>query len=443
MIDIDHFKSINDRHGHRTGDEVLHRVAAVLRQSLRTTDIVCRFGGEEFCVLLPDTTTDDGLLVAEKLRGAVAGASIGGISVTASFGVATALDDQCKEELIEHADQALYAAKASGRNRSVRHDRQPSSPTPALRWASLPREPRTAPDIPLDAVNALLSALSYRDPMTGAHSRRVADLSVALASNLMPPTECFVLEVAALLHDLGKIGVPGSILLKPGPLTPEEWKVMSDHDRIGVEIINSGFQSHELTMIVRYHHAFFGGSERYPQMPKGADIPLRARILSIADAYDAMTSERPYRKAKTAEEAVAELRRCAGTQFDPWLVERFVAVLEVRVGGRRLHSLPESLDHALRVGIEAERLMAAFDANDLVTLGVVTARLAAVASSIGLDRIAQLATELSEALQSTCDAEMALSSLRELLDLCRSTQTELLSKLDRPAEEVPICTTSS
>jgi hypothetical protein len=214
---------------------------------------------------------------------------------------------------------------------------------------------------------------------------------------------------------------------------------MSDHDRIGIEIINSGFRCSELTALVRHHHAFFGGSERYPGMPTGADIPLRARILSIADAYDAMVNERPYRRAKTSEQAIAELRRCAGTQFDPWLVERFVAMLQARGGSQRMHSLPEPLDNALRIGVQAERLMAAFDANDFATFGAATARLAAVASSSGLDRIAKLAAELSEAVGPTFIAESALSSLRELLDLCRTAQSELLSRLNHPPVEPRTC----
>lgn len=443
MVDIDHFKSVNDRHGHRAGDEALQCVAAILQRSVRTTDLVCRFGGEEFCVFLPETKIEGALLVAEKLRAAIAQASVGGITITASLGLAAVSPDLKRvEELIEQADQALYAAKNAGRNRTVRRDQMPDAPNPVSTRSSIPRESQEAPDIPLHAVNALVSALGYRDPMTAAHSRRVADLSVALASDLMPAGECFILEIAALLHDLGKIGIPDSILLKPGPLTPEELRVMRHHQRTGVEIIDSAFRCSELTMIVRNHHAFFGGSEGHPGMPTGVDIPLRARILAIADAYDAIVSERPYRKAQTPVQAIAELRSCAGTQFDPLLVERFVEALEARGGSQRMHSLPEPLDRALRIAIQAERLAAALDANDFATLGAITARLAAVASSFGLDRVADLAGELNEAVASQHNAEMALSSLRELLDLCRSAQTDLLSKLDRPPGEARTCETA-
>mgnify|MGYP001610716607 CR=1 FL=1 len=443
MVDIDHFKSVNDRHGHRAGDGVLQRVAAILQQSLRTTDIVCRFGGEEFCVLLPETRIDDGLLVAEKLLGAIAQSRMGGISITASFGLATA-DPKLRrvEELIEQADQALYGAKNSGRNRTVRRDRMPDSPNPALTVSCAPRESQEVPDVPLYAVSALLSALGYRDPMTAAHSRRVADLSVALAADLIPACECFILEIAAMLHDIGKIGVPDSILLKPGPLTPEEWKVMGDHERIGIEIISSAFRCSELTTIVRNHHAFFAGSDRHPGMPRGVDIPLRARILTIADAYDAMVNDRPYRKALPQAAAISELRSCAGTHFDPCLVERFIEVLEARGGSQRLHSLSEPLDRALRIGMQTERLMAALDANDFASLNAVAARLAAVASSLGLHRVAELAAQLSESVASKYDLQTALSSMRELLDLCHSEQTALLSKAGGLSEERYACDTS-
>jgi putative nucleotidyltransferase with HDIG domain len=224
-----------------------------------------------------------------------------------------------------------------------------------------PAAPTGASAIPFGAVTALTSALRYRDASTADHSQRVADLCVATAKDLMSVGDCFVLEVAALLHDIGKLGVPDAILLKPGPLSDEEWKTMRAHDRMGAEIVAAAFGSDELTGIVQAHHAWFGGSPRDPGLPTGHHIPLRARILSIADAYDAMTSDRVYRKGRGREEAFAELRRCAGVQFDPDLVERFIRVVTAADSGRSGKATEAELALA-RVQQQIERLGHALDA---------------------------------------------------------------------------------
>ena len=138
------------------------------------------------------------------------------------------------------------------------------------------------------------------------------------------------------LHDIGKIGVPDSILLKPGPLTQDEWQVMTMHDHIGVEIIKSSFACSELAEIMTNHHAWYAGNPRSPELPTGDDIPLGARILAIADAFDAIVSDRVYRRGRSIEDAFAELRRCVGTQFDPELVEEFIACVLARDHSRRV-----------------------------------------------------------------------------------------------------------
>ena len=192
--------------------------------------------------------------------------------------------------------------------------------------------------IPIQAVNALMSALGYRDITTAEHCRQVAELCVMTAERMMSPSECFVLEVAGLLHDIGKLGVPDSILLKPGTLSDEEWEVMRRYSRMGVAIISSAFGSEELTELVRNHRAWFDGNPREAGLPRGKDIPLPARIGCIADAFSAMVSDRPYRQTMSVASAFAELRRCAGTQFDPELVERFIARVNERGDGQRTAS---------------------------------------------------------------------------------------------------------
>ena len=253
-------------------------------------------------------------------------------------------------------------AKNAGRNQVVRWDDVPDDFDASRKTKSVLRQ--SAVDettIPYPAVASLLSALAYRDADTAAHSTRVAELAVATARGLMSLREAYILEIAALLHDIGKIGVPDSILLKPGPLTREEWRTMEIHDRIGVEIIEACFANQTLVDIVRFHHATYRARPDAPHLPSGQEIPLGARIVTIADAYDAMISDRVYRKGRSAEEAFEELRRCAGIQFDPDLVERFIVVAEQH---RSVSVAVESKQHALQIGRQVERLAQAVDEND-------------------------------------------------------------------------------
>jgi putative nucleotidyltransferase with HDIG domain len=171
-----------------------------------------------------------------------------------------------------------------------------------------------------------MTSLAHRDRNTAEHCKRVAALSAAVASEFLPKWQCRLIEFGALLHDIGKLGTPDAVLLKPGPLNDDEWKIMRAHEQHGIQIINASFNYPELIDIVGMHHAWFGGNPHCPDLPKGQSIPVGARILAICDAFDAMVSDRVYRKGRPPEQAMAELRRCAGTQFDPELVERFIAV---------------------------------------------------------------------------------------------------------------------
>ncbi len=431
IADIDHFKWVNDNHGHSAGDLVLKEVAEIFKTTARKTDIVCRYGGEEFVLLLPHANVNQTEQAADKLRCEVQSASTAGVPVTISLGVSTIeLGAETPEALIDLADKALYAAKRTGRNQVVRADQMPANVDAKHVEANSPHiEPQTDLEgnhIPFQAVNSLVTALRYRDPETATHCRRVADLCVNMAMNLMSFNDSFVLEVSALLHDIGKIGVPDSILLKPGPLTDQEWKVMGAHDRMGIEIIDAAFGSAELTNIVRNHHAFFGGNARDPGLPTGLDIPLRARILSAADAFDAMVTDRVYQKSRNHEEAFAELRHCSGTQFDPALVELLIQTVTARNNDQSDRLLSASVDIALRIGLEIERVTVALDANDFSTLTAMTGRLSEVATKLELPRIAKLATELHQSVTSEFDLERMLGTTTELLDLCRSLQSDAL-----------------
>jgi diguanylate cyclase (GGDEF)-like protein/PAS domain S-box-containing protein len=430
MVDIDHFKSVNDNHGHAMGDHVLQRVAQALTNTARKGDLVCRYGGEEFCVLLPHTDMEHAHQAAQRIRAAVEALQIGSLRVTASLGVASKGPDTGNlESLVEHADNALYAAKRAGRNRVVRADR--------ITLESAHPQPRRNPDqeapaassnsIPYHAVTALMAALQQRDLATAAHSRRVADLCVLVGGSLLDARACMVLEVAALLHDIGKIGVPDAILLKPGPLTSEEFEIMDRHGHIGVNIIESAFKSPELTHIVRTHHAFYACNPRQPGLPSGQAIPLRARLLSIADAYDAMVSDRVYRKSLGQANAFAELRRCAGTQFDPNLVEWFISVVQAHDNQRPIDALPPGYERWIQLSIEVEHLASAFDARDLESLSATAQHLREFAAKMEIPQIAELAAQLRNAADVDRDLSKMLQTTTELLHLCHDAQRKIVA----------------
>jgi diguanylate cyclase (GGDEF)-like protein/PAS domain S-box-containing protein len=440
MVDIDHFKSINDRFGHAMGDQVLQHVAATLKAAARTSDLVARYGGEEFCLLLPHTDLDSAVEAAERFRRMIEERPCGGVTMTASLGVSSvSLGAKDCRELMEQADKCLYVAKRGGRNRVVAWDQVPSNVElapverqPALAKADAP-EAETETPIPFRAVTGLLSALAYRHAETAEHSRRVADLCVAAAGGLMSVSECYELEVAALLHDIGKLGVPDAVLLKPGPLTREEWTVIRSHERIGEEIIAAAFSSERLSQTITCHHCFFGGTPRNPELPKGTEIPLGSRILAIADAYDAMVSDRVYRKGRSQEEAFAELVRCSGTQFDPQLVEKFIATVLARDENReRDRELTMTKQTALRIGVQVERLANAADSRDREKWAATAGRLNATATQHGIVAIATAAAELERSVMSGTDELMLMEMTADLIELCRTSYGAYIPK---PADD--------
>ena len=314
--DLDRFKVLNDRHGHRHGDEALRTFADICLRGLRSQDFVSRVGGEEFALVLPHTTESAAVLVAERLRRSVAAELRGpdGVAVTASFGVATfPAHGVTAEILLDHADQAMYAAKSLGRDRTIAFaaDLQELSP------AALARREH------LQAVLMIAETLDLRDAATHAHSETVARHCEAIAVELgLDADRVGRIRLAGLLHDIGKIGVADAILRKPGALEPEEWKEMRKHPELGARIVESA-GLHDVGTWVLAHHERMDGAG-YPFGLAGDEIPLEARILAIADAYEAMTADRPYRSGMGETAARAELIRCAGTQFDAELIAAFL-----------------------------------------------------------------------------------------------------------------------
>jgi diguanylate cyclase (GGDEF)-like protein/putative nucleotidyltransferase with HDIG domain len=323
VCDLDHFKLVNDRFGHPTGDSALVRVGQLLSATRREIDPVARTGGEEFALILPETGSQEGYVVAERLRLTVEEAfAEEPVPLTISIGVASYPDEgRDPDALIGAADQALYAAKEMGRNRSVVFSEEVSLIAPS---AAGKHEPGQAH---LHTMISLAEALDHRDTSTADHSQTVGRYCALIAREL-ELEEALVdrVQVAGILHDIGKIGLPDAILAKRGQLTDAERAEMRRHPEIGAEILRSQDFADICGWVVAHHERPDG--KGYPQGMRGEEIPLPARILAVADAYEAMTSDRPYRMAIAKQSARAELLRCAGTQFDPRVVAAFLAALD-------------------------------------------------------------------------------------------------------------------
>ena len=321
--DLDHFKRVNDRLGHPAGDMALMRAGELMDGSLRRTDSVARTGGEEFAVLLPETSESDGYLVAEKLRTAIEEAFRDEtVPLTVSFGVASfPAHGTTSEALLAAADRALYAAKELGRNRAVIYSDEIAAIGQGAGAGNA-----ASHETHLATMLALAEALDLRDTGTADHSHSVARYSALLANTLgLGLGHARRVEIAGHLHDIGKIGIPDSILSKPGPLEADEWEEMRRHPEIGADILGSGYFDDVRAWVLAHHERPDGRG--YPFGLKGDEIPLEARILAVADAYEAMTADRVYRPAMGAQAARAELLNGAGSQFDRRIVDVFLASL--------------------------------------------------------------------------------------------------------------------
>jgi diguanylate cyclase (GGDEF)-like protein len=324
LVDLDNLKTINDRHGHPVGDLVLGQVASRLRQGGESF----RLGGDEFAVLLPRQDERQATSVARSIVERVAGVDLDGVgTVTVSAGVATyPSHGSSRDELIRLADSALYWAKKDGKNRVRAYAAE------SLLRANLDQLGET-PDraARYRAAESLARAVDERDAFAGSHSRRVGDYSARIARRLGADQSAIELtRLAGNLHDLGKLAVPEEILRKPSSLSEAEWLVLERHPQIGSRMLES-LGVEPVAEWVLHHHERWDGAG-YPNRLSGDQIPLGARILFVADAYDAMTSEHGYREKLTQEEALAELERCAGSQFDPAVVKALAQELVPAAG---------------------------------------------------------------------------------------------------------------
>lgn len=343
FVDLDHFKRVNDTWGHRAGDAILCEIGSRLAATVRLEDFVGRYGGEEFAIVLTSADLDAASSTAERLREVIAQQpsyweteetnAIVPITVTASIGVAVyGLHGTTREALIERADNAMYQAKHTGRDRVCIPDDVAMEAEEVEKDVAHLADDKSG-ELPTQteivAVQALTLAASTHDRGTDAHAQRMVRLAEATARVLgQSGEELHQIRLAALLHDIGKIGIPDAILRKPGPLTAEEWGIMRRHPEIGRQILEQmGGVFQCLADIIVAHHERWDG-QGYPQGLARDEIPLSARVLSVVDSYDAMTSRRPYREPMSVSEARAELQRCAGRQYDPQVVEAFLHILD-------------------------------------------------------------------------------------------------------------------
>lgn len=299
MCDLDGLKLINDTMGHDAGDTLLRSAAKILKNYFRETDIVARIGGDEFAVLLPGSTKPVVEKAIQRVKYSVKKYNEENIKLPLSLSVGFA-QGQSKniEELFKEADNGMYREK-------LHHSQSTRSAI----------------------VQTLVKAMEARDYITEGHGDRLQDLVENLAMKLVLPERVMSdLRLFAQFHDVGKVGIPDRILFKKGPLTPEETQEMKRHSEIGHRIAHSAPDLVPIADWILKHHEWWNG-KGYPLGLKGEEIPLECRILAIVDAYDAMTNDRPYRKAMPWEKAVKELQKCAGEQFDPMLVNIFIQIL--------------------------------------------------------------------------------------------------------------------
>jgi diguanylate cyclase (GGDEF)-like protein len=314
MLDVDGLKAVNDTHGHQAGDERLQTLAGALAESFRGSDCAYRVGGDEFAVILADVGTWDAVEAIQRLQTALVPRAI-----DVSAGITGGGEPKELDAVIREADLALIAGK--------RHHHAVTIYSPELQPAV------AAPDVARDAehvsslANARALAVDAKDSYTRSHCQTVSQLCALIATELaLTPALITQMRLAGLLHDVGKIGIPDAILTKPAALTDAEYEQMKRHSILGEEIVAAAGLATEAGW-VRHHHERYDGAG-YPDGLAGEAIPLQSRIILAADAFEAMTSDRPYRRAPGRDFAIAELKRHAGTQFDPPCVEALCRALE-------------------------------------------------------------------------------------------------------------------
>jgi diguanylate cyclase (GGDEF)-like protein len=333
MADIDDFKAVNDSYGHATGDAVLRAMGESFQRQIREVDIACRIGGEEFGMIMPETDAEGAIQAAERIRHAVAERAMPGAGqVTISLGVAVYPHDaQSSKDIVESADRALYAAKRAGKNCTRFAGGNPTF-THGVGPSLVP------------AVGTLLAALRMRVPYLADHSVRVAELATQIGAGLdLRVYQLERLRLAGLLHDVGMMAVPDAVLFKDGSLTDDEWQYVRAHPVNGYQLVADAVHEDVAEAVLSHHEQLDGNG--YPRRISGDEVPLAARIVLVADAFDAMVSGRPYRAPMNHEQALGELRADAGSRFDPEVVRAMMEAdlrLKREVRDARIIAFPGS-----------------------------------------------------------------------------------------------------
>ena len=333
IIDLDNFKTINDVFGHATGDDALKKFAECMKNQKRIPDILARYGGDEFVVLMPETEASDALTFIERIRAKVQQIEVQeNVSMTISCGVAQSLPDfsDSSSNVIRRADLALYEAKSAGRNCAKLWNEKMSKVLKAgdIEFEKIKKLKRRVAGLSeqaekmfMQSIWGLVQALEAKDPYAKKHSESVMHYAVAIAGMMkIPPKQLDVLSRAAMIHDIGNIGIPDAILSKPGRLTPRERKIIEQHPLIAVRILDKMSFLEQEVKIVRAHHEKWNG-QGYPDGLLNTSIPIGARILAVADTFDALISDRSYHNSRSVAEAIGILTDSSGYDFDPEAVK--------------------------------------------------------------------------------------------------------------------------
>ncbi len=326
MIDIDQFKIYNDLYGHFAGDAALKKIAEILEKTSYKNDLLVRYGGEEFVIFMPDIEGPNALKAIERIRRAVEDEFLLSTDIkeflTVTIGVSSfPHDGDTLEEILTNADKAMYYGKQRGRNKAILYLENQNISNETDEMKELIKEAH------LQSIYALAATIDAKDHYTYGHSNNVALISAALAKEAdLSEKEIEIVKSAGLLHDIGKVGIPESVLSKGGFLDEDEMEIMRSHVVQSINIIKHIPNLLDTVPIIMSHHERYDGGG-YPRGIKGKNIPILGRIICIADSFDAMTTDRPYRRGLSLEQAIYELKKNAKKQFDPVLVEIFIKMI--------------------------------------------------------------------------------------------------------------------
>ena len=345
MLDIDYFKSINDAYGHRFGDLVLKQFSRLIKEIVRRYDIVIRFGGEEFIVISPGVTASPALVMAQRILDAINLHKFGNkkhvVKLKVSIAVSSYPESNVSRgmDLIDLADRILNRVKEYGGNRVYTAKDIKRAAAPVLEKdteddeikmlkTKIERLNKRANQSIIEAIFAFAKTIEVKDHYTAEHGERTVHFATEIAKVLsLPSEEIERIKQAAILHDLGKVGISEKILLKKAKLTKKEMEIIREHPQIGIDIIRPIHFLHSIIPLIFYHHERWDG-KGYPTGLKGNEIPMGARIIALADAFQALTSDRSYRKAYSLADALKIIKRGSGSQFDPAIIKAFMKIIK-------------------------------------------------------------------------------------------------------------------